>query len=128
VSHSCTRKMLRLIRHVQRKMLQHKITRCCSTFFIASTILLSTMKGQVFYNYLYFLCMKSKLYGFENINFWDVTLCSPVRVHRRFVGTYCLHLQSQGVSQAKSALQVESFLICKIAFQASLEFRMRSVL
>jgi hypothetical protein len=34
--------------------------------------------------------------------FWDVTLCSPVDVHQRFGGTYCLHLQGQKVSTARS--------------------------
>jgi hypothetical protein len=32
--------------------------------------------------------------------FWDVTLCSSVKVHWRFGGTYCLHLQGRRVSQA----------------------------
>jgi hypothetical protein len=29
------------------------------------------------------------------IIFWDITLCSPLKVNRRYEGTYCLHLQSQ---------------------------------
>jgi hypothetical protein len=33
---------------------------------------------------------------------WDVTPFSPVGLHRRFGGTYCLYLQGQTVSQASS--------------------------
>jgi hypothetical protein len=29
----------------------------------------------------------------ESIIFWDITPCSPLKVIRRFGGTYCLHLQ-----------------------------------
>jgi hypothetical protein len=29
----------------------------------------------------------------KNTVFWDVTPCSPVEVHQRFGGIYCLHLQ-----------------------------------
>jgi hypothetical protein len=27
--------------------------------------------------------------------FWDMMLCNPLNVNRRFGGTYCLHLQGQ---------------------------------
>jgi hypothetical protein len=33
--------------------------------------------------------------------FWDLLLCSPLSVNRRFGGTYCLHLQSLRVSQTR---------------------------
>jgi hypothetical protein len=33
---------------------------------------------------------------------WDMMPCSPANVAQRFGGTYCLHLQDQKVSQAKS--------------------------
>jgi hypothetical protein len=33
---------------------------------------------------------------------WNVTPCSPIVVDRRFVGTYCLHLQGRRVSQARN--------------------------
>jgi hypothetical protein len=35
----------------------------------------------------------------KNTSFWDVEACSVVKVYRRSWGTYCLHLQSQRVSQ-----------------------------
>jgi hypothetical protein len=34
--------------------------------------------------------------------FWIVMPCSLVEVHQYFRGTYCLHLQGQGLSQARS--------------------------
>jgi hypothetical protein len=30
---------------------------------------------------------------------WDMTLCSQVKVSRRFGGTYCLHLQGRRESK-----------------------------
>jgi hypothetical protein len=33
-------------------------------------------------------------------NFWDVTLCSQVKVHRHFRGMRCIHLDVQTKSQA----------------------------
>jgi hypothetical protein len=36
----------------------------------------------------------------KSIIFWDMTLCSPLSVNRRFGGTYRLHLQVWRVSQA----------------------------
>jgi hypothetical protein len=41
--------------------------------------------------------------------FCDLTPCSPVKVHRRFGGTYCLHLHSRRVS---TALHAACFLLC----------------
>jgi hypothetical protein len=38
----------------------------------------------------------------KNTVFSEVILCSPVEVHQHFRGTYCLHLQDQRVSQARS--------------------------
>jgi hypothetical protein len=32
--------------------------------------------------------------------FWDITLCSPLNVNRRFGGTYRLHLQGRRISRA----------------------------
>jgi hypothetical protein len=31
----------------------------------------------------------------KSVNIWDITLCSPLSVNRRFRGTYRLHLQGQ---------------------------------
>jgi hypothetical protein len=33
--------------------------------------------------------------------FWDITPCSPLKVNRRFGGTYCLHLQGRRISRAR---------------------------
>jgi hypothetical protein len=33
----------------------------------------------------------------KSMIFWDVTVCSPVEVHRHFRGTYRFHLQGGGV-------------------------------
>jgi hypothetical protein len=34
--------------------------------------------------------------------FWDITPCSPLKVNRRFGGTYRLHLQGPRISQARN--------------------------
>jgi hypothetical protein len=34
--------------------------------------------------------------------FWDITLCSPLNVNRRFGGTYRLHLQGRRISWARN--------------------------
>jgi hypothetical protein len=33
---------------------------------------------------------------------WDITPCSPLRVNRRFGGTYRLHLQDRKIGEAKN--------------------------
>jgi hypothetical protein len=37
----------------------------------------------------------------KNTVFWDATPCNLIEVYRRFVGTYCLHLQGRGISRAR---------------------------
>jgi hypothetical protein len=34
--------------------------------------------------------------------FWDITPCSPLKVDRRFGGTYRLHLQGRRISRARN--------------------------
>jgi hypothetical protein len=34
--------------------------------------------------------------------FWNIMLCSPLKVNQRFGGTYRLHLQGQRMSQARN--------------------------
>jgi hypothetical protein len=41
-------------------------------------------------------------YTLKSIIFWDITPCSPLKVNRRFRGMYRLHLQGQGISQARN--------------------------
>jgi hypothetical protein len=38
--------------------------------------------------------------GMKNYNFFDVTLCSILKVNQHFIGTCQLNLQGWGVSQA----------------------------
>jgi hypothetical protein len=59
--------------------------------------------------FLYFLFIWSiivgcsrTVYRMKSATFWDITLCSPLKVTRRFGGTYRLHLQGQRMSQAKN--------------------------
>jgi hypothetical protein len=40
--------------------------------------------------------------GMKNSIFWDITLCSPVKINRRFGGTDRLHPQGRSVSQARN--------------------------
>jgi hypothetical protein len=42
--------------------------------------------------------------------FWDITLCSPLKVNRCFVGIYCLHLQGRRVRQARKQCEAGSKL------------------
>jgi hypothetical protein len=34
--------------------------------------------------------------------FWDITPCSPLRVNRRFGGTYCLRFQGGRISRERN--------------------------
>jgi hypothetical protein len=34
--------------------------------------------------------------------FWDITPCSPLKVHRRFGGTCCIHFQGRIISEART--------------------------
>jgi hypothetical protein len=38
----------------------------------------------------------------KNTIFWDIMLCSPLKVNRRFAETYRLHLQGRKISQARN--------------------------
>jgi hypothetical protein len=38
----------------------------------------------------------------KSATFWDITPCSPLKINRRFRGTYCLHLQGRRISQARN--------------------------
>jgi hypothetical protein len=37
--------------------------------------------------------------------FWDITLCSLLKVNRRFGGTHCLHLQGRQVSKQETSMK-----------------------
>jgi hypothetical protein len=51
--------------------------------------------------------------------FWDITPCSPLKVNRRFGGTYDLHHQGRKISRAR--YQLESRLCLKPAFRLKIE-------
>jgi hypothetical protein len=40
--------------------------------------------------------------GYEEYIFWDITPCSPLRINRRFGGTYRLHLRGRKISWARN--------------------------
>jgi hypothetical protein len=40
--------------------------------------------------------------------FWDVTQFSPLKVNRRFGGTYRLHLQGQIINQVRNQREADS--------------------
>jgi hypothetical protein len=40
---------------------------------------------------------------------WDTMPCSPLKIDQHFIGTFCLHLQAQGISQARNWLKVAIF-------------------
>jgi hypothetical protein len=37
--------------------------------------------------------------------FWDITSCSPIKVNRRFGGTYRLHLQGRRITKQKTSVK-----------------------
>jgi hypothetical protein len=39
-----------------------------------------------------------KQYAMKSNIFWDITPCSPLKINRRFGGTYRLHLQGRKIS------------------------------
>jgi hypothetical protein len=41
----------------------------------------------------------------KNTIFMDITPCSPLKVNRRFGGTYRLHLQGRRISRARNQLE-----------------------
>lgn len=51
--------------------------------------------------YIYMIFTRCRLDQQKNINFWDVTPCSSVDVHRLFGRKYYLHLQGRRVSGTK---------------------------
>jgi hypothetical protein len=38
----------------------------------------------------------------KTVIFWNITECSPLKVNRRFGGTYCLLLQGRRISRARN--------------------------
>jgi hypothetical protein len=38
----------------------------------------------------------------KSLIFWDIMLCSSMKVNRHFRGTYCHYLQCQSVNQARN--------------------------
>jgi hypothetical protein len=41
----------------------------------------------------------------KNAIFWDITLCSPLKVNRHFGGTYCLCLQGPRIRRERNQLK-----------------------
>jgi hypothetical protein len=57
--------------------------------------------------------------------FWDITPYSSLNVNQRFGGTYCLHLQGQRISWARSQhesrWQAEALLVSCLAYSSTLK-------
>jgi hypothetical protein len=45
----------------------------------------------------------------KSTSFWQIMPCSPLKVNRRFGGTYCLHLQAQRKSRPRNQLLATCF-------------------
>jgi hypothetical protein len=43
----------------------------------------------------------------KSIIFWDITPCSPLKVGRRFGGTYRLHLRGRRVSRSRYQREIK---------------------
>jgi hypothetical protein len=52
----------------------------------------------------------------KNSIFWNITLFSPLKVYRRFGGTYRLHLKGQRMSQARNKRE-SSWQTCSAALK-----------
>jgi hypothetical protein len=94
-------------------------------------------KSQIYTDdsYKVFKCFKQKhihtslLVGFEVLTtvlmkstiFWDIMLCSPLKVNQHFRGTYHLHLQGRRISQARN--QHESRWQAGLSSETSVDFR-----
>jgi hypothetical protein len=59
------------------------------------------MKRKVVSALSHFFKIKTALFLISTI-FWDIMLCSPLKVNRHFGGTYCLHIQGRRISQARN--------------------------
>jgi hypothetical protein len=55
--------------------------------------------------------------------FWDITPRSPLKVNRRFGGTYRLHLQGRRISQARNQREADNK---HILFETSADFQRTS--
>jgi hypothetical protein len=49
-----------------------------------------------------FICLKSTI-------FWDITPRSPLKVNRRFGGTYRLHLQGRRITEQETSVEAGRF-------------------
>jgi hypothetical protein len=63
----------------------------CKSMIKQNKITIETTKKYLGFEVLLALVMKST-------TFWDIAQCSPLKVNRRFGGTYRLHLQDQKIS------------------------------
>jgi hypothetical protein len=54
--------------------------------------------------------------------FWDITPCSPLKVNRRFGGTYRLHLQGRRISRAGNQRERSACHLLPPSFPVSLFF------
>jgi hypothetical protein len=48
--------------------------------------------------------------------FWDITACSPLRVNRRFGGTFSLHFQGRRISRALFATYFHACFLLGLLF------------
>jgi hypothetical protein len=53
--------------------------------------------------------------------FWDITPCSPLKVNRRFGGTYGLHIQGPKLSQARNQREAGSKQSYCLAYSSTLK-------
>jgi hypothetical protein len=61
--------------------------------------------------------------------FWDITPCSPMKLNRRFGGTYCLHLQGGRIIQARNGIKQavrRDLLVSSLVYPSTLKKRQYS--
>jgi hypothetical protein len=85
-----------LIRLNQKELTWQNMYLTCAEKYTCINILLEILRD---------LKPQRKL-DIKRTTFWDITPCSPLKVNRRFGGTYRLHLQVRKISRARN--QVES--------------------
>jgi hypothetical protein len=67
-------------------------------FYKLSTVKICCYEYYVGFEVLTVVVMKGTI-------FWDIMLCSALKVNRRFGGTYCLDLQGRRISRARNQKQ-----------------------
>jgi hypothetical protein len=85
--------------HVEPKCFVSNVTWCMMAVILLSPALISVRHARM---PAADMAVNGLIINLKSSVFWDITLCSAVKVNRHFVGTYHLHHQGLRVSQARN--------------------------